>query len=225
MVLHHPLRQDGPSAADDAGDASRGQGDVLHQHARMDGHVIDALLGLFFDDLQQHVDGQVLDAAHARESLIDGHGSDGHRRIRDDRFANARNVAAGGEIHHRVGAVLHGVAQLFELFVNVRRCCRVADVRVDLAARGHADAHRLKIGVIDVGGDDEAPTGDLVAHKFGAQSLALRDKPHLSGDRSLAGVMELRPDGIVHSGANPVTAHTCDGSAPRTRGGSRVYSL
>ena len=82
MVLHHPFGENRAAAADDAGDAPGGQRDVLHQHAGVDGHVIDALLGLLLDHFEHHVDIQILDAPHARERFIDRHGPDGHGRMR-----------------------------------------------------------------------------------------------------------------------------------------------
>ena len=57
VVLHHPLGQDRAAAADDSGDAPRGQRDVLHQHAGVNGHVVHALLGLLLDHFEHHVDG------------------------------------------------------------------------------------------------------------------------------------------------------------------------
>jgi hypothetical protein len=77
------------------------------------------------------------------------------------------DVAAGGKIHHGVGAELHRVLQLVELFVDIRRGGGVADVGVDLALRRHADAHRLQVRVVDVGGDDHAPARHFVAHSSG----------------------------------------------------------
>ena len=52
MVLDHPFGQDRSAAADDAGDAPRGQRNVLHQYSGVDGHVIDALLGLLLDHFE-----------------------------------------------------------------------------------------------------------------------------------------------------------------------------
>ena len=52
MVVRHPLGQDRAAAADDAGDALRNHGHILNEHAGVDGHVVDALLGLLFDDFE-----------------------------------------------------------------------------------------------------------------------------------------------------------------------------
>ena len=52
-VGHHPLGDQRAAAADDAGDAARRQLQVLEQHAAVDGHVVDPLLGLMLDHVQE----------------------------------------------------------------------------------------------------------------------------------------------------------------------------
>ena len=86
----------------------------------------------------------------------------------------ARNVAAGGEIHHRIGAVLHRVAQLLEFLVDVGGDGGIADVGVDLALGGDADAHRLQVGVVDVGRNDHAAARHFGAHQLRRQSFSRR---------------------------------------------------
>jgi hypothetical protein len=46
------LREDGAAAADDSGDALGNHRQILDQHAGVDGHVVDALRGLLFDDFE-----------------------------------------------------------------------------------------------------------------------------------------------------------------------------
>ncbi len=140
VILHHPFGQDGAAAAHDTRDALGGEGNVLHQHAGVNRHVIHALLGLLFDHLQHHLLAEILHPAHARKGFIDGHGADGHGRCADDGLADGGDVAAGGEVHHGVGAVLHRVLQLFQLAIDVRGHGGVADVGVDLAPGSHTDA-------------------------------------------------------------------------------------
>jgi len=63
----------------------------------MDGEVVHALLGLLDDGVDKHLDGQVLDLApHLLQTLVDGHGTDRHRRIADNPFACFVDVRAGG---------------------------------------------------------------------------------------------------------------------------------
>ena len=85
------------------------------------------------------------------------------------------DVAAGGEIHDGVGAVVDGGVQFFQFFVDVRGDGGVADVGVDLAERCDADGHRLEFGMVDVGGDDHAAASDFVADEFGRDFFAVGD--------------------------------------------------
>ena len=55
---------------------------------------------------------------------------------------------------------------LLDLFVDGGGDGRVADVGVDLHQEVAADDHRLALGVVDVGRDDRAAAGDLVAHEL-----------------------------------------------------------
>ena len=197
MVVGHPLRQDRAAAADDAGDAAGDHGQELDEHAGVNGHVIDALLGLLFDDFEHDVDVEVFDALHARDGFVNRHGADGHRRVAQDGFANLVNAAAGGEVHHGVGAVMHRGVQLLQLFVNVAGDGRVADVGVDLAARLDADGHRLQLGVVDVGRDDHASGGHFVADELGRNLLALGDEDHLFGEQAFARKVHLRHVGVA----------------------------
>ena len=135
---------------------------------------------------------EIFDALDARDGFVDGHGADGHGRVADDGFADFVNVAAGGEIHDGVGAVVDGGVQLFELFVDVGSDGRIADVGVDLAERGDADGHGLEFGMVDVGGDDHAAASDFVADQLGRDLFAVGDVLHFLGDDALAGVVHLR---------------------------------
>ena len=78
----------------------------------MDGHVVHALRGLLFDDFEHDFGIQIFDALDAGDRFIDRDRADGNRRMAQDGFANFVNVAAGGKIHHRVGAIVHGGVQL-----------------------------------------------------------------------------------------------------------------
>ena len=139
----------------------------------------------------------------------------------DDGLANFGDVAAGGEVHHGVGAVVDGVMELFQLFVDVGGGGGIADVGVDFAAGGDADGHGLEIAVVDVGGDDAAAAGDFAADDFGIEFFALGDVLHFFGDDALAGEMHLRHVAVaVGAGLggfarfDPGVSH-CHGGAPR----------
>ena len=158
----------------------------------MDGHVIHALLRLLFDHFEHDAGGEIFDALDARDRFINRNGADGDGRVADDGFANGVDIAAGREVHDRVGAVVNGGVQLLQLFFHVRGDGRIADVGVDLAQRRYADRHRLQFGMVDVGGDDHASASDFIAHQFGRDLLAVSDVLHLFGDHALARVMHLR---------------------------------
>ena len=197
VMVRHPLRQNRAAAAHDAGDALGDQRQVLDQHAGMDGHVIDALLGLLFDHFEHDVGIEVFDALHARDRLVDRHRADGHRRVAQDGFADLVDAAAGREVHHRVGAVVDRGVQLLQLLVDVAGDGRIADVGVDLALRGHANAHRLQLRMVDVGRNDHVADGDLVADQLGRDLLALGDEEHLFGEQALARKVHLRHVGVA----------------------------
>ena len=76
-----------------------------------------------------------------------------------------------------------------------------------LHLRRHADAHRLQVGVMDVGGDDHAAARDFGANQLGRQALAPGDVFHLLGDHALAGIVHLRADWIVLTFGYPFCAH------------------
>ena len=192
LVMFHPVRHQRPASAHDAGNALAHQRHMLAQHSRVDGHVIDALFGLLLDDFQHQRDGEIFRTPHPRDGLINRHRSHGHRRSLDDRLADFRYLAPRGKIHYRVCPKMYGVMELLQLFVDVGRCGRVADVRVDLALGGDADGHRLEVAMIDVGGKDAAPASDFAAQQLRLELLAPGDILHLFRDHALPREMHLR---------------------------------
>ena len=225
MVSHHPFGQNRPAAADDAGDAARGQRDVLHQDAGMDGHVVDALRGLLLDHFEHDGRAQVLDAPDARQGFVDRDRPHGHRRSVDDRLADFRDIAAGGKVHHGVGAVFDRVLEFFEFAGDVRSRRRIADVGVDLASRSHANGHRLQAQVVDIGWDNHPATGHFVAHQRGRQAFAPGDIGHLFGDRALSGIVHLRADFVGFSRFHPVgSLHCSDYGTKSIEGPKAGYS-
>ena len=132
LVVHqHPLGQQAAAAADDADEALLDEGQVLAQDARVDGEVVHALLRLVLERLEDHLLVEVLDLA-ADDHRVDRHRADGHRAVADEGVAALVQVAAGGEVHHRVGAPLLGPLQLLDFLVGSARNRRCAHVGVDL---------------------------------------------------------------------------------------------
>src|SRR5260370_13450227 len=84
------------------------------------------------------------------------------------------------------------MVKFLQLFVDIRGGRGIADVRVDLALEGHADAHGLKRFVMNVCGNDGASASDFAAHEFRLNLLAQSDEDHLLGDHALARIMHLR---------------------------------
>ena len=167
MPRQAPLGHDRAAARDDAGDAVRGERHVLQAHAGVDGEIVDALLALLDQrvlvDLPVELDRIAVDLL---QRLVDRHGADRHRRIAQDPFAGVVDVAAGGEVHHRVGAPADRPHHLLDFFFDRRGDGGVADIGVDLHQEVAADDHRLELGVVDVGGDDGAAARDFGAHEF-----------------------------------------------------------
>ena len=156
--------------------------EMLEQDAAVDREIIDPLLGLPLAHIEKMPRPHLLDlAAEFLEHLINGHGADRDWRGVDDRLADAVDVAAGREVHHRVGPEMDGRMQLFQLFVDVARDGRVADVGVDLGERGDPDGHRLELFLqMDfVGGDHHPPAADFRANQLRRQVFAASDEFHL----------------------------------------------
>ena len=167
MVRQAPLRHDRAAARDDAGHAVGGEVDVAEPHAGMDGEIIDALLALLDQRvlvaLPVELDGIAVDLL---QRLVDRHGSDRHRRVAQDPFAGVVDVAAGREVHHRVGAPADRPHHLLHFLLDRRGDGRVADIGIYFRQEVAADDHRLELGVIDVRRNDGAAARDFAAHEF-----------------------------------------------------------
>ena len=167
MPRQAPLGHDRAAARDDAGDAVGGERHVSEPHAGVDGEIVDALFALL--DQRVLVTFPVeLDriAVDLLQRLIDRHGADRHRRIAQDPFARVVDVAAGREVHHRVGAPADRPHHFLDFFLDRGGDGGVADIGVDLHQEIAADDHRLEFGVVDVGRDDGAAARDFAAHEF-----------------------------------------------------------
>ncbi len=182
VVREAPLRHDRAAARHDAGDAVGGEVHIAEPHAGVDGEVVDALLALLDQRVAVDLPGELHRVAVALlQRLVDRHGADRHRRVADDPFAGGVDVAAGGEVHHGVGAPADRPHHLVDFLLDRGGDGRVADIGVDLGEEVPADRHRLQFGVVDVAGDDGAAARDLVAHEFrrdeqrhrGAEALAV----------------------------------------------------
>src|ERR1700686_2715041 len=95
VMVSHPLRQNCATTADDSSDAPGNHGQILDEHAGVNGHVIHALLGLLFNHFEHHLGSQIFDALYPRDSFVNRNGSNRHWRMTQDRLANFMNVTAG----------------------------------------------------------------------------------------------------------------------------------
>ena len=169
-VGHHPFGDQAAAAADDAGDAAHGEMQMLEHDAAVDGHVVDALLGLMLDHVEEVLRLHFLDvAAELFEHLINRHGADGDGRGIDNGLTNGVDVFAGGKIHDGVGAEVDRCVEFFQFFLTVAGDGGVADVGVDFGFGGDADAHRFEtlLQVHLVRGNDQAAAGNFAANEFG----------------------------------------------------------
>ena len=191
MLGQAPLRHHRAAAAHDAGDALGRQRHMGQPHAGMDGEVVDALLALLDQrvaiDLPRELGGI---AADLLQRLVDRHGADRHRRIAHDPFARVVDVAAGRQVHDRVGAPADRPHHLLDLFLHRGGDRRVADVGVDLHQEIAADRHRLELAVVDVGRDDGAAHRHFLAHELGRDELGQRGAEALAVGQPFLGEIE-----------------------------------
>src|ERR1700745_33403 len=93
--------------------------------------------------------------------------------------------------------------QLFEFLINVGGHGGIADVGVDLAQRGHSNAHGLEFRMIDVGRNDHAPATDFFAHLLGRKLLAPGYELHLLASYAAPRAVHLRKIAIPALGLAP----------------------
>ena len=165
---------------------------VLGEHAGVDREVVDALLRLVLE----HVDeGRRRVMSRRRPSRSGAPGRSGtvpigHGRGGDDGAADAVDVAAGREVHHRVGAVLERrCASLSSSPSTSLVTGAVADVRVDLARERRCRCPSARGSWwLHVGRDDHAARGRPRSRTSSGSSFSrVRDVRHLLGDDALRG--------------------------------------
>ena len=226
VVRHHPLRHQRAAPRDDPRHPVRRQADVIAEDAGVERHVIDALPGLVLDHVEEVLLGQVLDLLDLLDRLIDRHGADRHGAGGQDGPADRVDLAAGGQVHHRVGAQVDGHLELGQLVVDLRGDGRIADIGIDLAPGLDADPHRLQAHrqVDAIGRDDHPPPRDLGADQLGGERLAPGDVLHLGGDDAEPRLFDLSHDASnLREPVVSVEVHRL--ARPRTRPGRSSRSI
>ena len=105
MMRQAPLGHDGTTARHDTCQALRGHRHVAQQYAGVNREVVDALFGLFQQGIAEGFPGQVLgNAVDLLQRLVNRDGTNRHRAVAQDPLAGLVDIAASGEVHHRVGA-------------------------------------------------------------------------------------------------------------------------
>ena len=98
--------------------------------------------------------------------MVDRHGTNRHGAVTDNPVARGVDVFASAQIHHGVGAPADSPHQFFHFLFNAAGHRAIADVGIDFGAEVTANNHGLHFGVVDVGGNNGAATGDFVAYKL-----------------------------------------------------------
>ncbi len=132
VVGGHPLGQQRPAATDDAADAVLQQRQMLPEQPGVNREKVHALPGLLFDDLQDRVVIDILNGTIDND-LINRHRPERHWADRQQLASDVVQIAAGTQVHHRIGPGLQRDLHLFDLAVEGRADAAASDVGVDLA--------------------------------------------------------------------------------------------
>ena len=189
----------------------------------MDRHVVHALLGLLDDRVLVDLPGQLLGpAVDLLQRLVERHRADGDGGVAQHPLAGGVDVAAGGQVHDRVGAPAGRPGHLLDLLLDGGGDRGVADVGVDLHQEPLADDHRLDLRVVDVRGQYGPARGDLLAYDLGRNVLPDGHVLHLGGDLPAACVRELGHRPAVTAAARqarPSREHRVEVAQSATRRG------
>lgn len=98
--------------------------------------------------------------------LIHGYGAYGNRTVAHNPFARFMYVLSRGKVHQRVASPFATPYAFFHFLVDAGSGGRVADVGIDFHQEVSPDNHRLRLRMIDVGGQHGASGRYLVAHEL-----------------------------------------------------------
>ena len=174
VVMAHPFNGKGAAAADHAQQAIMAfhpaQG--VPGQAAVDGHEINAVLGLLLDGGQHLVHGDLTDLLflplhHVRHRLIHRDRAQGDGAVGQDAPAHFIQVFTHAEIHDRIGAGFEGNAQLFQLLLQTGHVLRGADIGIDLGAEPLAHGHDALEIMVFVLGNGNDPLGHASHQRLG----------------------------------------------------------
>ena len=191
----HPREDERPAAAHDVREAARlaKRLDGAPIHARVDGDEVHAVLCMRADHVEEvlHRDGdqRLLQIA---DGVVHGHGADHGRRLLDERAAERVRLAGVRQVHDGLGAQLQRHVHLLPFLGLVGDVARNAQVHVHLRAQAAAHAFGRQAGMVDVGGDGDAPGRNPLADELGVAPLLLGHDGHFAGDGAGACRVDLR---------------------------------
>ena len=178
LVAAHPGGEKGAAPGDHPGDPFFQQGESPPGNAAVHRDEVHPLFGVVVHHVQEVVGLDVIEAGGLGHHLVDGHGAEGRRALGQKRGANLVQVAAGGQVHDRVGPVLQGRGQLGLLLLQTDVVGRSADIGVDLDPDPGADGRGFKSPVLPVGRHRDGAQGQPLADKLRSHAFAGRGLNH-----------------------------------------------
>ena len=167
VVGQAPLGHDRTAPGNNSRQAIGSQWNIGQTHARMDGEVVNTLLGLFNQGVAEQRPGQLFGfAMHFFKCLVDRHRADRNRRIAQNPLAGFMDILPCGQVHYGVRSPANGPHQFVHLLFNTRRHGRISDIGIDLHQKIATNRHRLDLRMVDVGGNNGAPPGYFVTDKL-----------------------------------------------------------
>lgn len=176
------------AAADDFEFAFSGVGQMSRAQSGVNGHIIDALFGLFLNNLEDHFPGEVdiiVIAVGSACDLIDGHGTDWYGRVGDDIGADNGEIAPGTQIHYGIGAVADGGLEFFNFGLGAAGKAGSTDIGVDFCGQIASYADRFQGIVSDIGRYYGASCCNFVHNEFRCPVFGLCHFNHGRGNDAL----------------------------------------
>ena len=164
-------------------------------------HEVDALLGLFADDVEEERGVHVRDVAlEAADRLVHGHGAERLGARVKHALADRLHVLSHGEVHHEVRAGLERDCELLQFVALAGVRDAAPEVRVDLRGEHPSHAHGLAVRVRRIERNHGRAVRHCGAHGLDVDIFIRRDGFHRVGHKALAGRFQLRHFNILSKG-------------------------